>query len=423
MRSALAPVSALLLSVAFLLMGNGLQSTLLPLRADVEVFTKFEIGVLGSAYYLGFAAGCLYGAYVIRRVGHIRTFTAVVAVASAVALAHALVLNPYAWWLLRAMTGFCVAVLFMVIESWLNERATNENRGVVFSVYAMINLTVISLGQLMLTLDDPGDFPLFSIASILVSLAAVPVAMTKAQAPAPVATVRIRFRYLYGLSPVGFIGCLSVGMANGALWGLGPVFARSIGDSTTLVALFMSVVVISGALGQWPLGRLSDRLDRRRVIALGCACAALAGLGLLLLPRLWDWSLLPLAAAYGFFALPVYSLSVANMNDFVAPDGFVEASSGLLLVFATGAATGPVLASLIIWLSDEASLFGFTACVHLAMAAFALYRRRRRERAPEAERAVFAEAQVAAQTLSPIDLQPVEPGQEEPVVDAELDSR
>lgn len=413
MRSALAPVSALLLSVAFLLMGNGLQSTLLPLRADFEVFTKFEIGVLGSAYYLGFAAGCLYGAHVIRRVGHIRTFTAVVAVASAVALAHALVLNPYAWWLLRALTGFCVAVLFMVIESWLNERATNENRGLVFSVYAMINLTVISLGQLMLTLDDPGDFPLFSIASILVSLAAVPVAMTKSQAPAPVATVRIRFRYLYGLSPVGFIGCLSVGMANGALWGLGPVFARTFGESTTLVALFMSVVVVSGALGQWPLGRLSDRLDRRRVIALGCGCAALAGLGLLLLPRLWDWSLLPLAAAYGFFALPVYALSVANMNDFVAPDGFVEASSGLLLVFATGAATGPVLASLIIWLSDEASLFGFTACVHLAMAAFALYRRRRRERAPEAERAVFAEAQVAAQTLSPIDLQPVEPSQDE----------
>lgn len=408
MRTALAPVAALLLSVAFLLMGNGLQGTLLPLRASVEVFSDFEIGVLGSAYYLGFAAGCLYGARVIRRAGHIRTFTAMVAVASAVALAHALVLNPYVWWGLRAASGFCVAVLFMVIESWLNERASNENRGTVFSVYAMINLTVMSLGQLMLTLDDPGDFPLFSVASILVSLAAVPVAMTRAQAPAPVASVRIRFGYLYRLSPVGFIGCLSVGTANGALWSLGPVFASSVGQSTTLVALFMSVVVISGALGQWPLGRLSDKLDRRRIIAIGCLGAALAGLGLFLLPPLWSWSLLPLAAAYGFFALPVYSISVANMNDFVDPDGFVEASSGLLLVFATGAATGPMLASLIIWVSDEASLFAFTAAVHLSMAVFALHRRRRRARAPEEERAAFAEANLAAQTVAPFDPQSVE---------------
>ena len=272
----------------------------------------------------------------------------------------------------------------------------------------MINLTVMSLGQLMLTLDDPGDFPLFSVASILVSLAAVPVAMTRAQAPAPVASVRIRFGYLYRLSPVGFIGCLSVGLANGALWSLGPVFASSVGQSTTLVALFMSVVVISGALGQWPLGRLSDKLDRRRIIAIGCLGAASAGLGLFLLPPLWSWSLLPLAAAYGFFALPVYSISVANMNDFVDPDGFVEASSGLLLVFATGAATGPMLASLIIWGSDEASLFAFTAAVHLSMAVFALHRRRQRARAPEEERAAFAEANLAAQTVAPFDPQSVE---------------
>ena len=207
MTSVVAPIAALLLSVAFLLMGNGLQGTLLPLRANLEAFGALDIGVLGSAYFLGFAIGCLYGPHVVRRAGHIRTFTAMVAIASCIVLAHALVVSPVVWWLMRAATGYCFAVLFMVIESWLNEKATNENRGFVFSVYTIINLTVLTLGQLMLVLDDPGDFPLFSLASILVSIAAVPVALTTAPAPAPIAAVKIRIGHLFRLSPVGFVGC------------------------------------------------------------------------------------------------------------------------------------------------------------------------------------------------------------------------
>ena len=309
MARTLAPVAALLLSVALLLMGNGLQGTLLPVRAQLEFFSTLDIGVLGSSYFLGFAAGCYLGPYLVRRAGHIRTFTAMVSLASAVALAHALLLQPPLWWLFRASTGFCFAVLYMVIESWLNEKSTNENRGLVFSIYTIINLTVVTIGQMMLTLASPTAFSLFAVASILVSLAAVPVALTKAPAPAPIAAVHIRVRHLYRLSPVGFAGALAVGLANGSFWSLAPIFAQSklLAVGTTGIAVFMSLAVIAGAAGQWPLGRISDRVDRRKVIVLVCVGAALAGISMGLFGANWDLAIFIFSFLFGFFALPLYS--------------------------------------------------------------------------------------------------------------------
>ena len=214
MRSAIAPVSALLLSVAILLTGNGLQGILLPVRAQIEAFLTMDIGIMGSAYYLGFAVGCLFTAHLVRLVGHIRSFTAMICVASSVTLGHALFLNPFVWWPLRAVTGFCFAGLFMVIESWLNERSTNENRGMIFSIYTIITLTVVTGGQLMVTVSDPASFTLFCLVGILISIAAVPVALTTAQAPTPISNAEIRLKHIYRLSPVGFFGCLVVGLAK-----------------------------------------------------------------------------------------------------------------------------------------------------------------------------------------------------------------
>ena len=276
MASALAPVAALLLSCAILLMGNGLQGTLLPVRGLLENFSDTDIGIMGAAYFLGFGAGCLLGPHAVRRVGHIRAFTAVVALASTVALAHALILNPFVWWPFRAVTGFCFAVIFMTIESWLNEKSTNETRGLVFSVYTMINLTVITIGQLMLTLASPAAFTLFAVSSILVSLAAVPVAMTRAPAPAPISSVRIRPRHLFRLSPVGCLGGFAVGAVSGAFWSLAPTFAQRTLADLDAIAIFMSITVIAGAVGQWPLGRLSDRMDRRTLIIVACLGACFA---------------------------------------------------------------------------------------------------------------------------------------------------
>jgi len=402
--AAFAPITALLLSVALLLMGNGLQGTLLPVRANLEAFSATDIGILGSAYFLGFAAGCFYGPRLVRRAGHIRAFAALVAIASCVVLVHSLFLNAYLWWLLRAMTGFCFAVLYMIIESWLNEKSTNDTRGFVFSLYTIINLTVITIGQLMLGLDRPENFQLFILASILVSLAAVPVAMTKAEAPAPLRSVKIRLGHLYRLSPGGVVGCLAVGLANGSFWALAPVFAQNKGADSWGVAIFMSVAVIAGALGQWPLGRLSDKMDRRRVI-IGAACgSAVAGMIFVLWAPPWGDGLLALAFLFGLFAFPLYGLSVAHMNDYVEPDGYVEAASGLLLVFALGAVVGPIVASTLTRFFGADALFGMTAAVQLCLAGFAFYRMQMRAPAPEEEHVSFTESLNLAQTVSTVDL-------------------
>jgi MFS family permease len=401
--AAFAPITALLLSVALLLMGNGLQGTLLPVRANLEAFSTTDIGILGSAYFFGFACGCFYGPRLIRRAGHIRAFTALVAIASCVVLVHALFVNPVLWWMLRVVTGFCFAALFMIIESWLNEKSSNETRGFVFSLYTIINLTVVTMGQLMLGLDRPENFPLFLLASILVSLAAVPIALTRAEAPAPVLSVKIRLPHLFRLSPVGVIGCLVVGIANGSFWALAPVFAQSKGADTWGVAIFMSVGVLAGALGQWPLGRLSDKMDRRRVI-IGAACgAAIAGGLFVLWAPPWGPGLLALIFLFGLFALPIYGLSVAHMNDYVEAGGYVEAASGLLLIFGLGAVVGPIAAAILAGLFGPDALFGTTAAVHLCLAAFAFYRMRQRAPAPVEEHVTFAESLNFAQTVSTVD--------------------
>ncbi len=403
MTKAFAPITALLLSVALLLMGNGLQGTLLPVRANIEAFSATDIGILGSSYFLGFAGGCLYGPRLIRRAGHIRAFAALVAIASCVVLVHSLFLNAYLWWLLRAMTGFCFAVLYMIIESWLNEKSTNQTRGFIFSLYTIINLTVITIGQLMLGLDHPENFPLFLLASILVSLAAVPVALTKAEAPAPVQSVHIRLKHLYKLSPVGVIGCLAVGLANGSFWALAPVFAQDKGANPWGVAIFMSTAVIAGALGQWPLGRLSDKMDRRRIIIAAACGSAAAGLTFAIWSPDWSVALLGVVGLFGLFAFPLYGLCVAHMNDYVEPDGYVEAASGLLLVFALGAVVGPIVTSTLTRFFGPDALFAMTATVQLCLAAFALHRMRQRAPAPEEEHVSFSESLTLAQTVSTVD--------------------
>lgn len=403
MTRAIAPVAALLASAAILLMGNGLQGTLLPVRAQLEAFSAVSIGVLGSAYFLGFALGCVLGPFAVRRVGHIRAFTAMVSIASTTALAHALFLEPLVWWALRLVTGFCFAALYMIIESWLNEKATNENRGQIFSVYTIINLTVITAGQMMLILYSPAAFPLFALTSILVSLAAVPVALTTAPAPAPLASVRIRPTHLYRLSPVGFVGALAVGLANGSFWSLGPLFAQSKELTTTGIALFMSIAVIAGAAGQWPLGHLSDRWDRRHAILIACAGAGVGALGMTLVVPFWSHGLFLFCALFGAFAFPVYALAAAHINDYVEADGFVEASSGLLLLYAAGAVIGPVVASALIRAIGPVGLFVFTAGVHVAMAGFTVYRMGRRAEPAEEERARFVDSLIVAQTVSTVD--------------------
>ena len=224
MLAKVAPISALLLGVALLQLGNELQGTLLPVRAQVEASSQVQLGALGSAYFFGFARGCDFGPWLVRNSGHIRTFTAMVALASALVLMHPLILAPVFWFAVRAATGVCFAVLYMVIESWLNERASNTTRGLVFAVYAIISFGTLGLGQLLLPIASPSDYPLFLIASILVSIAVVPVALSRAGQPRPIEAIHIRLRHLYRMSPVGLAGSFIVGTIAGAIWSLAPIF-------------------------------------------------------------------------------------------------------------------------------------------------------------------------------------------------------
>jgi MFS family permease len=405
MPSAIVSISALLLGATMLLWGNGLQGILLPVRATIEHFSTSTIGLIASAYSLGFVVSCRYAPRIVRRVGHIRSFAVFAAIGACVVLLFVLVVDPLVWVVLRMLSGFCFAGLYMVIESWLNESAENSNRGQIFSTYMVINLTAITLGQLVLPLGDPGGFELFAITAIAVALALVPIGLTTSTAPQPIRQVQLRLGRLYGMSPVGLAGCFFVGLSNGAFGGLGAVFAESIGMSTTGIALFMSAALIGGALVQLPLGRLSDRVDRRQVIAMACSFAMIFGLMLAVLGDGHDGTpflglgwltatlhpavLIAVVALYGGFAYPLYGLCVAHTNDFVSREEFIEASSGLLLTWGIGASIGPLMAALAIEQVGLGGLFLYTALVHSSFALVTLYRMTRREAVPAPERADF----------------------------------
>ena len=399
------PIAALLLSAALLLTGHGLQVALLPVRADLSGFATLELGILGAAYFLGFAAGCLIGTRIIRRVGHIRTFAAMVCLASTMALAHAMVEAPVFWWICRAITGLCLAVLFMVIESWLNTRSTNENRGRVFSVYVIITLTMVSAGQMILVLDDPRGFALFAGASILVSLSALPVALTRAEAPAPLTAVRMNIGHLFRCAPVGVVGAVTVGLTNGAFWSLAPVFVQQspLTQGTDMVAVFMSVAVVAGAVGQWPLGRVSDHMDRRKIILWTSMAGAIVGAAMALFSDRWADGLLVFPFVFGFFVFPLYTLCAAHMNDWVSADEYVDAAGVLLLLYAGGAIAGSVLGSGAMQILGPDGLFFYTAVMHASLAVFIVVRLWVRPPRIGDEHESFAHTIQVLQTIAPID--------------------
>ena len=403
MKNALAPVATLLIGVAILLTGSGLQGTLMPVRASIENFSTLAIAAIGAAYFLGFTVGCLKGGELVKSVGHVRVFLAMTALGSAAPLVLGLVLDPITWSLLRFLTGFCFAVLFVVIESWLNEQSSNENRGVVFSTYVMITLTMIAAGQMMTLMYHPAGLELFLVASVLVSVAAVPIALSKSQTPEVPQETDVNLRRLFQIAPSGLFGCFATGLANGAFWSFGPVFAAGGANDVSLVAWFMTSAVIGGALGQWPLGFLSDRLGRRKTLLISAATAGLvAGAIVLTFGSLDFTSIILLSAAWGFVSFPLYSISVAHSNDHADPTDYVMVSSGLLLMFGVGATAGPFIASALMTLTNLSGLFLMTGITHFSVAIYVLMRIFRRSSAPSEQHIPFGDAMATAHTASQV---------------------
>ena len=403
MFKSLTPVAALLLGVAILLTGQGLQSTLLPVRAHIEGFPILSIGLMGGAYFLGFTLGCLRGIQLVEKMGHVRVFAAMTALASAAPLMHALWVETWVWWLLRLTSGFCIAVLYVVIESWLNEKSTNENRGMVFSAYSFIGLTVLAVGQQMTRLQEPEGMALFAMASMLVSLAALPVVMSNSETPRHAAAVRFNLRRLFQISHSGMLGCLASGLASGAFWALAPVFTSGVSNSISLAAGFMTGAVIGGAIGQWPLGFWSDRVDRRIVIAVLSAGAAVVGITMwIFYDQMSVTALVLMSGAWGGLAFPMYAMAVAHANDFAEDGEFVMVSAGLLLMYGVGAVIGPVLAASAMTLISNSVLYLYTAVVHLSLFGYVLVRVRHRASAPIEQHTPFSEALNAVQTASQV---------------------
>lgn len=360
MRRLLLPLVALLLSDALLLVGHGLMLTLLPLRAEIEQFTATQTGLTASTYFVGFVLSCLVTPHIVRRVGHIRSFAVLATVFSSVVLLFHALPSFAAWLALRFIVGFCISGLYMVMESWLNDRATRETRGTILSLYTVINLSMIILGQQMLNFADPSGPVLFGLAAILLSLAIVPVSLTATLAPAPMQVVKLDFRRLWQLSHVGMEGAITSGLVTGAFWALGPVYARGLGLDTSQLTMFMSGAVLGGALFQLPLGRLSDRYDRRLVLYFTSLAGATVSLVLVFVPAIGNLLLL-LAVLWGGAVMTMYSICLAHTSDNAEASDFVLIGSGILFLFGCSSALGAPLASLFMALLGPAGLFAFSA--------------------------------------------------------------
>jgi MFS family permease len=380
----------LLLGIGLLLVGIGLQGTFLALRASFEQFSLTMTGLMMSAYFLGFIVGTFLCPRLICGVGHIRAFAAFAAITAAAAIAHGIIIDPWLWTLLRIVTGTCMVGLYMVIESWLNAMAPNEQRGRFFAVYIIITLLAMAAGQYLLLLDDIGGYRLFSLTALLVAMAVVPLALTRINQPLAVTPPSINLGALYRKSPLGVSGTLISGINNGAFWGLGALFAQRIGMAEGGIALFMSLTIIGGALLQWPIGRYSDRYDRRHVLVLVSFTTAIISAFAFLTVDISHTLLIAISVAYGGFAFSIYGLSVAHVNDHLETDAMLEASRNLLLLYGAGAALGPTVASFFMQKAGPGSLLLFLASTLLLLGTLGLYRLRVGQPIPAEEQMDFA---------------------------------
>ena len=374
---------ALLLGIAFIMVGNGLQGTLLGLRASLEGFPTTATGLVMTGYYAGFVAGSVIVPKLVKNVGHIRVFAAMASLASGAVLLHGLWVHPVGWTLFRVLAGFCFAGLFVVTESWLNDAATNRTRGQLLSVYMVLVFSGMAGGQFLLLAADPRSFELFIVVSLLVSFALVPIVLSVSRAPRFEAPAHLGWRELYAMSPLGVAGAVMVGMAHAALFTMTPVYATLVGSSIGQVSVLMSAALLGGMALQWPIGWLSDRFDRRRVITAVTFAAAVAALAAWPVSTLSWPGFLVLVFVFGGTCLPLYSLCLAHISDFLEPEQIVAASATMVLVGGVGLSVGPLLAGAGMTVAGPSSLFVFLALVHALIGVFALYRMTRRKARPK----------------------------------------
>lgn len=344
MTEALRSCWPLLVGIGLMMLGNGLQGSLLGVRANIEGFPTAITGLIMSGYYVGFLFGSVVTPKILESVGHVRVFAALASLASTAALVHAVFPDPYIWVIFRIFTGFSFAGLYIVSESWLNDTATNETRGSILSIYMIITFGGMAGGQFLLNSSDPGGYQLFIVVSVLVSLALIPTALTASPMPSMEAPDKLGIRKLYKISPLGVVGVIIVGITQGAFFAMAAVYGGLIGLTVGQISFFISLSVIGGALMQLPIGKLSDIIDRRKVLMLTAAVTAVAAIAMYnvegLSNKLW---FMGFSVIFGGFCMPLYSLCLAHTNDHLEPNQMVAASSGLIFLNGVGAIIGQLL--------------------------------------------------------------------------------
>lgn len=382
-------ISVLLGGLSLLLIGYGLLGTLLGVRATLESFTNLQTGSIMAAYYAGYIVGTWSGPGTIRRVGHIRTFAAFAALGSVSTLLFGLFASPWAWFGLRLMNGTSIVVLFMVVESWLNTQTPSHLRGRVFAGYMLTTLVALAGGQFLLLIYAPTSLAAFALATVLITLAIVPIAITRVTEPHLEEQEHLPLRRLFDLSPLGAVGAFVAGGVNGAFWGMAAVFGAHIGLADPAIAGLMSITIMGGALLQLPIGHLSDRSDRRRVLILVSLSAAIIAAAISYAIPLGMSALYPLTFVYGGLMFTVYAISVAHVNDHLSAGQVLAATRGLLLLYGVGAILGPFCGGVVMDWAGPVGLPLMSASMLLLLSLYGSYRMLRRAAPPLERQAEF----------------------------------
>ena len=371
---------ALFIGLAFIMIAHGLQGNLLGVRAVYEKFSLISTGIMMSGFYIGYFIGAKNILSLIHRVGHIRVFAAMASSASLVILIHSIYVHPFTWFVARILSGICMVGIYTIVESWLNDRSTNQTRGKVLSIYMIISYVGMGSGMLLLNFQQPESFEPFILISVLMSLSLIPILLTRRKPPSFKKIKNLTISELYKISPLGIVSSVLTGFIHSAVFTLLAVYAASMNFTLTEIGFLTFLLTVSGALAQFPIGYLSDILDRRKVIAICSLLGACAAFVLVFLSSsifsspLVKFLFYVFIVLYAFCSLPLFSLNLSHTNDFISKDKFVAAGAGLQFAFALGAIAGPFVCSLFMGFIGPEGFFIFLVFGNAFIGLFALYR-------------------------------------------------
>jgi len=374
---------ALFLGMGFIMMAYGFQGSLLGVRAVQEEFSLTSTGFMMSGYFVGYFIGAATIPNIISRVGHIRVFAAFASLASLVILVHSIIVNPFIWFLLRVMTGISMVCIYTVAESWLNDRSSNKNRGSVLSIYMVILYGTMGIGMFLLNFSSPRNFQPFILVSVITSAALIPILLTKKKPPNFKRIKALSLKDLYDASPLGAVSSFFYGTIQSALFTLIAVYATSMNFTILEISIVTFLLAVSGAIAQFPIGKLSDIYDRRKVLVISTFGAALFAVISILVSRqmylpdglatskTWFYVFFIL---FSFCSLPMFSLILAHTNDNISKEKFVAAGAGLQFIFGLGAMSGPFLCSIFMNFVGPNGFFLFLFFFHSIIGFFGVYR-------------------------------------------------